>query len=142
MINVGLPVKVAARKREKFLAALSESASVRASCKLAGVSRQSVYTWRSKDESFLAAWDEAIELGLDALEDALQERAKDGTRRPIYQGGKLVGHEQVYDNRAAEFILRCRRPDRYGDRTSLDVHLTAELPARMAAGDKRLEKLA
>lgn len=133
-----LPAIVKTRKARRFLEALTQTANVTAAAELAGVSRRALYKWRNANEDFARAWNEALELGLDALEDALMVRAKDGTTRPIYQQGKLVGHEQQFDNRAAEFILERRRPEVWGARLKVDV--TVDIASRLAAArQKRLK---
>jgi hypothetical protein len=39
---------------------------------------------------FSTAWDEALERGLDALEDEVMRRAKDGVAEPVYYQGRVV----------------------------------------------------
>jgi hypothetical protein len=50
------------------------------------MSRDATYRWREDDRDFAAAWDHALERGLDALEDEFMRRAKDGFERPIMYG--------------------------------------------------------
>ena len=36
-----------------------------------------------------------------------------GVQEPVYQGGELVGHKQVYSDRLMELMLQGRRPERF-----------------------------
>jgi len=41
-----------------------------------------VYSCRAADPAAAAAWDESLEIGLDALEDEAMRRSADGVPRP------------------------------------------------------------
>lgn len=127
--------RVAAGRRERFLLALTEKPDVLAACKRAGLPRTTAYAYRRQHPEFMKAWDDALEQGLDALEHAYIARALNGTRRPVFQGGKLVGHEPQFNDRATEFILSRRRPDVWGERVKVD--LTVDIAARMLAARQR-----
>jgi hypothetical protein len=45
--------------------------------------------WKSRDPNFDAVWEEALERGLDALEDEVMRRAKDGVAEPPPLKGKF-----------------------------------------------------
>ena len=64
-----------AAQREQFLAALSETASVTRACEITGLPRRTVYNWRATDPEFAQAWEVALDLGTDALEDEAIRRA-------------------------------------------------------------------
>lgn len=49
--------------------------SVTKACQDAGVPRRTVYYFRSEDESFKDAWDDAIAASVEELEDHLRKRA-------------------------------------------------------------------
>jgi hypothetical protein len=81
-----------------------------------------MYLWREEDEAFRAQWDKARDLGADALEDELMRRAKNGTLKPIYQGGHLVGRVREYSNTLGIFLLKGAKPEKYRD----NVHVRSE----------------
>jgi hypothetical protein len=112
---------VTQQKKERFIEALSRTANVTAACEIVGLPRMRAYYWRSCDPVFCAGWDEALERGLDALEDEVMRRAKDGIAEPIYCKGRVVGETRRYSDRLAMFILKSRRPEVWGDRQRLDV---------------------
>lgn len=64
-------------EKAKFLASLTVGRSVTAACAEASVPRKTVYYWRSEDESFKDAWDDAKTASLESLEDELRIRALD-----------------------------------------------------------------
>lgn len=57
-----------------------------------------------------------MEEGTDLLEDEAQRRARDGTQKPIYQGGKKVGIVNEYSDTLLIFLLKARRRGKFGDK--------------------------
>lgn len=103
-------------KKELFLATLSDTAHITNAAKRAGLARRTAYNWRAADPAFAKGWEEAIELGAGALEDEAVRRAKDGTLKPVYQGGKKVGEVREYSDTLLIFLLKGCRPEKYKDR--------------------------
>ncbi len=62
---------------------------------------------------FRAAWQAALALGVQRLEDVAMERALHGIEVPVYHFGAVVGSRMVYNDRLPMFILRNRA--NYGD---------------------------
>lgn len=105
-----------AAQLERFLDALSQTASVTRACEVASLPRRTVYNWRARDPAFAGAWEAALDLGTDALEDEAVRRAMQGTERPVYQGKTLVGHIRDYSDTLLIFMLKARRPEKYRER--------------------------
>jgi len=82
----------------RFIAALRNTANVRAACQAAGITRGGAYCARRRWKTFEAAWDEALEEALDGLEAIAWKRAQESS-------DKLL-----------TFILTSRRPEVYGQR--------------------------
>jgi len=61
--------------KEKFLAELREIPNVTRACRALGLTRRLVYNHRRDDPDFRDAWDEAIDEGVENLEDIATERA-------------------------------------------------------------------
>ena len=82
------PEKALARPwRAAFLAALRECGVVRDACEAAGIGRRTAYDLRDADPTFAAAWDDALQDGIDLLEREAVRRARVGVKEPvIYQG--------------------------------------------------------
>jgi transcriptional regulator with XRE-family HTH domain len=113
-----------ANARARALEKLAQGLSLTAAAAAADVSRQTLWNWRQADPEFEAQVLEAIEAGTDVLEDEARRRAVEGTLRPVYQSGKLVGHVREYSDQLTVLLLKGRRPDRYRER--VDVHQSAE----------------
>lgn len=106
--------------RELILEALAATARLDDICYQLNIGRQTLYRYRDRDPEFKKLWDEAIEAGNDALEDEAVRRAKDGTLKPVYQGGILVGHVREYSDSLMQFLLKGRRREKFGDKSSVE----------------------
>jgi hypothetical protein len=99
-------------KKTVFLEALRDKYTVRHAAALARVGRRTVYDWREQDAEFAAAWDEAREDAIEALESTMYDKALAGETLPGF------------------FMLKGMRPDVYRDNVSIK-HSGAVLTARM-----------
>ena len=127
------------KTRARFLSALRETCNVTEACRLSAVPRQSIYDWRHEDESFAADWKQTLEEASDLLEDEAIRRAKDGVRKPVFQGGKRVGYVQEYSDTLLIFLLKGTKPAKYGDRQQIEHsgRLTLEELVSGERSDKR-----
>jgi hypothetical protein len=107
--------QLAQSKKRKFLEHLAETANVSASAEAARVPRRTIYYARAIDPEFAYEWDQALELGLDALEDEIVRRAKKGVQRPVFYQGEVCGHVREFSDTLAMFILKSRRREVYGE---------------------------
>jgi hypothetical protein len=130
-----------AKNRNRFLAAIAESGNITAACEATRLSRAAMYEWRADDPSFAAEWDAALERGLDSLEDELMRRAKDGTLRPVFQGGELVGHTREYSDTLGIFLLKSRRRQIYGDRQFIEQRISLEAEIASMSVEERKARL-
>ena len=64
--------------------------------------------------TFRKAWEAALALGVQQLEDIAMERALYGCEVPVYSYGKLIGSRIVHNDRLLMFMLRNRAPTRFG----------------------------
>ncbi len=80
-----------------FLAALSNSANVRASCRAAGVSRRAAYAAKATDADFAEAWADALEDACDGLLASLWTMARNNAA-------------------VAMWLLKAHKPTVFGDR--------------------------
>ena len=118
-------VQTIARTRDAFLSALAETANVTGACRKAKLPRATAYQWKEADEAFAKAWDAALDVAADMLEDVAVQRATKGTLRPVYQGGVKVGTVREYSDRLLEVLLKAHKPGKY--REHADVHVTGKL---------------
>jgi hypothetical protein len=117
-----------------LIQALAESGCVREACARVGISPEAVYKLRRRPDaqSFRLAMDVALDGAADAVEDGVYSRAIHGVEIPHYYKGELVGTHRRHDERLAMFILRYRKPSRYGKH--LDRRETAPPAERSALG--------
>jgi hypothetical protein len=105
-----------AERQTAFIEALAESACVEEACRRVGMSDSSAYRLRRHPEGalFREAWDAALDYGIHRLEQAALSRALNGVARPIFRSGEQVGEWRYYDERLTMFLLKSRRPARFG----------------------------
>lgn len=100
----------------EFLEELLKCANITASAKKAKIDRKQIYRWKKEDPKFLEAFNEAVSIGIDALESEAIRRAYEGTEKPIFQGGKKVGTVREYSDTLLIFLLKGRKPEVYKER--------------------------
>lgn len=133
-----------------FLAALREVPVVAYAADKAGVDRSTAYKARDGDEEFAAAWEDAMEAGVDRAEQEAFRRATDGFDRPVWHQGQLVGYERVHSDSLLSLILKGRRKKVYADRTELagvpgqpieidETSRAARIAALLATGKDRAD---
>ena len=103
-------------KQYLFIQALAETGVVEEACRRVGMSRTSADKLRHRPEGapFRRAWEVAIDYSLYRIEEEAFARARRGVARPIFHKGEQVGEYRHYDERLTMFLLRSRRPHRYG----------------------------
>ena len=103
-------------KQIAFIEALAETACVEEACRRVGMTDTSAYRLRRRPIGalFREAWDAALDYGLHRLEQAALSRALNGVPRPVFHKGEQVGEWRHYDERLTMFLLRTRRPARFG----------------------------
>lgn len=97
------------KKAEKLLNKLSNGYSISAACAAENIGRRTYYEWRDADSEFAADADEAIEIGIDKLEDEANRRAKG----PDGSDTLLI------------FLLKSKRRQVYGDKIEFAGTLTS-----------------
>lgn len=113
--------------REAFIAALTESGNVTKSCQMVGIGRMTAYDWRREDPDFAAAWDAALEVGIDGLEDEANRRGHDGWDEPVFFQGQEVGVVRKYSDALLLALLKANRPEKYRERReTVNTHLGAD----------------
>jgi hypothetical protein len=108
------------KKDRKFLEFLSQGASVSAAARASGYTRSRLYEWRRADPAFASAWSDSLGRGTDLLEDEALHRAKDGVDEPRFYQGQLCGHVRKYSDTLLIFLLKARRPEKYGDKAQAE----------------------
>lgn len=97
--------KHTAEKGEALLEKLSRGYSITSACKAEAIHRRTYYDWREADPAFAAAADEAIDAGIDLLEDEAKRRAVG----PMGSDTLLI------------FLLKSKRPSVYREKFAHEV---------------------
>lgn len=118
-----------ARQRE-FIAVLAATGIVTQAARAIGASLEALYRLRGMPgaQHFAAAWELAIDRGVQRLEDCALERAIQGEERFLVQGGAVVASWRRYDTGLLMFLLRQRRADRFNASASQFANLTPGHP--------------
>lgn len=114
-------MKLTPEKLTAFCAALGETGIVAKACKAVDISRVTAYQWRDEIPEFAAAWDKALQVGITALEDEAHRRGFEGIDEGVYHQGVLMDTQKKYSDTLAIFLLKAHRPEKYRERTHLDV---------------------
>lgn len=104
-------------KKEAFIRAYRELASITGAADAIGMPRGRHYEWMHQDEWYVAEFAAAEEAVVDMLEQEAVRRAVRGNERPVYQGGKHVGSIREYSDTLLIFLLKGRRPEMYRERS-------------------------
>ena len=101
-----------------FVATLAATGIVTQAARSIGKSMEALYKLRNKPgaEGFAAAWDAALERGVQRLEDSALARAIKGT--PVWKSdgdGGLITYGTRHNEALVMFFLRNRRPERYSE---------------------------
>src|SRR4029077_16060819 len=96
-----------AAKKHTIIERLTAGDAVAQSARAAGISRAEAYNWKREDREFSAAWDDAVEEGIDMLETIAYRRAIEGN------DGLLT------------MYLKCRRAEKWNPQT-VERHIIDE----------------
>jgi len=114
-----------ANRQEAFLLEFAVLGNIKKSADKVGMPRRNtVVRWRESDPEFARRFDEAAEEAADLLEHEAYRRAVEGFERPVYQGGKLVGHERQYSDTLLCRLLEARRPSTWSRKYDVRSQIT------------------
>ena len=128
------------RRLSDFLLHLGRTGSVTYAAARTGLRRTALYHLKARDAGFAERWAEALDLGIERLQDNALQRALEGDKRPVFRNGRQVGQVRHYDNRLLQFLLRAHRPEIYGERKGMAPALPFDLVKRLEAADRRLAR--
>jgi hypothetical protein len=119
--------KLTLSARDEFLGYLRAGNTITFAARAIGMSRQGVYDHKASDPAFAAEWDQAVDEGIDVLEQEAKRRAVEGVSKPIVQGGRIVtdadGNALVvreYSDKLLEMLLKAKKPDVYRDNARIE----------------------
>lgn len=110
-----------AERKQLFLTALRDGASVLDACALVGVSNRTAYNHRDRDPAFARDWGLAVRTHRLPLELAAYQRGVEGIEEPVYHHGKQVGTRRHYSDALLKTLLAGDKPRKYGRRAGLNA---------------------
>ncbi len=102
--------------KERFIEALRECPIVAIAAHHAGLPRRTAYNHRDQDPEFAAAWDDALEEGMDLAEAEAWRRGVEGVDEPVFQGGQFVGYQRRYSDALLGRLLQAYRPEKFSEK--------------------------
>jgi hypothetical protein len=97
--------------QDNFLKTFALQGNVRQACFRAGISREMIYQWKLEDEAFAERYQQALDDVSDRIRAEMWRRAITGVKKPVYQGGKLVGHIQEYSDGLIALLAKAHMPE-------------------------------
>ena len=97
--SVPVPQQFSRDQQADFLDALASWGNVRASARVAGVSRSTAYRMRRACPRFRALWDAALVLARPQVEEVLADRALNGVEETVFYHGEAVATRKTFDSR-------------------------------------------
>ena len=109
---------ITAERQRAFIAHLAATGIVTQAALHIGASMEALYKLRARPgaEEFAAAWDAAVDRGVQRLEDCALTRAIEGV--PVWKSdgdGGLITYGTKHNEALVMFFLRNRRPERYSE---------------------------
>jgi len=133
-------------KKSAFLAAFVQLGTVLHAAEAAGIERKSHYRWLA-DPIYAAAFAEAEDKAREAMVREARRRAIEGTEKPVYQGGKLVGTIREYSDTLLIFLMKGAMPETYRERVDINMDIRTAIerltsdPVEQAAAVAEAERL-
>ena len=130
--------RVQLKKASEFLDVLRQTGgNVSRACAAIDLTRTRAYEWRAADPLFAEAWDEAVELGTDELEEEARRRAFRGVDEPVFYQGEVCGEIRKYSDTLLIFLLKGRRPEKYRERAEITgqmehTHKVVRVPPKVS----------
>jgi len=102
-------------RQRLFIEALADTGSVKSAARSVGLTPESAYYLRRQPgaEQFRKAWEAALDIGVQRIEDVAMDRALNGVDQPVFAYGEFVGTRRVYNDQLLMFMLRARAPERF-----------------------------
>ncbi|MEM7702942.1 MAG: hypothetical protein AAF251_13460 [Pseudomonadota bacterium] len=125
--------------QREFVAHLAATGLVNAAARHIGRSMEALYKLRHRPgaQGFAKAWDRAVQMGVERLEDTALARAIEGSERHIIRNGEIIATERTHNEALVMFFLKTRLADRYAPSAHVGPgHPLYEKAARAAEADR------
>jgi hypothetical protein len=127
--------------RDRVLGHLRAIPNVARAARMVGVSVSSIYALRDRDDDFAAEMKDAIDEGIERMEEEAHRRAFVGySGKPVVdREGRIVTEVVEYSDSLAALLLRAHRPSKYRDNVTAEITGSLNLDPHGAA--ERVAKL-
>lgn len=125
-------------RKRAFLLTLADTGQVKRAAQTIGMSRETVYQWRREDPEFAKAWERALEIAAEGLEDEAYRRAHDGVEEPVHYMGMAVDTVTKYSDTLLIFLLKGMKPEKYRER--VEHSGTVDIAQRIIASRRRVNR--
>jgi len=131
--------EIARGKKEAFLAAFAETATITAAAAVVGIDRRTHYDWLKADPEYTERFRAAEQAVADSLEAEAIRRAREGVEKGVWHQGELVGHERQFSDTLLIFLLKGHKPDKFKDRHQVTAEVTHHEVDDFAEAVRQLE---
>jgi hypothetical protein len=123
-------------RQRAFIDALADTGCVTRATAMVNMSLEGVYYLRRQKgaEEFRAAWNAALDFGVQKLKDIAFERAIEGEMIPVFEKGRLMGYRRKRNDRLLMFCLRHYGQDANGKRTTINYFSTRAQAGTIGGG--------
>lgn len=122
---------------EKFLEHLREMPNVTRAARMLGSSPKAFRKYKKEDPAFSALWDEALEEAIENCEAEVHRRAFQGVDKPVTYLGEITATYKDYSDSLATFLLKAHRPEKYRERTEIDLSVSMSVADRLVKARNR-----
>jgi hypothetical protein len=112
-------------KEERFIKLLESGHTAARAATMCRIHRRTAYLHREVNAWFRGAWDEAVKIRTEVLEEEAFRRAVKGVQEPVYHLGNVTGTVRKYSDTLLIFLLKASDPGRYRDNMRIE-HTGAE----------------
>lgn len=120
-----------------YVATLRETVNKTKAAQAAGVASSTVAKHLKDDPLFAERCAEALEEGIDLLEDNAHIRAFQGYEKGVWHKGAQVGSEIQYSDALTMFLLKAHRPEKYRERSQVDQNVQGGMTLVVETGVPR-----
>jgi len=132
------PRRLSQAELDTFIAELRKVPNVTRAARCINRTVSGLRDHKNNNPEFSKAWDDAIEDSIVALEDEVHRRAFEGVDKPVTFQGVITDTYKECSDTLAMFLLKAHRPEKYRDRTDINITNNTDQAARIAAARERI----
>lgn len=119
--------KFTAKKKRLFLNYLKKSGNKAGAAAKIGVGRSLISYHEKQDPHFAEEVQKALAFAEQEIDEEVYRRGIEGVKEDVWYQGDIVGEKTTYSDRMLEFRAKTLNPERYGDKSKVDLNAHVEL---------------